>query len=197
MAVARQVSGRRRPMAEILGELGENGEGRESLDIEAAMVWKATREYRRELVMNLLPVGLTIYGDEGWKGLLPDGSGFRPLVNYYRELPLVYNFTKVNVNCTSFQMQSAVNQRVFDAAACGGFLLTDHQDDMELFFEPGNDAVCFDSPEGAADLARYYLGHETKRRTIAKAARKRVLAEHTYDRRMATLVSAMAARFGQ
>ncbi len=195
-AVARQFSGCRRPMAEILRELGVNAEGRGLIDIEAAMVWKATQEYRKELVRHLLPAGLTIYGDAGWEGLLPEGHGFRPLVNYYRELPLVYNFTKVNVNCTSFQMNSAVNQRVFDAAACGGFLLTDHQGDMELFFEPGRDAVCFASPEEAAGLAGYYLRHETERKSIAQAARKRVLAEHTYEKRMAELVSAMAGRFG-
>ena len=93
-------------------------------------------------------------------------------------------------------MNSAVNQRVFDTAACGGFLLTDHQADMDLFFEPGKDAVCYGSIEEAVELAGYYLKHEKERESIAHAARKRVLAEHTYDKRMATLVSAMVGKFG-
>ena len=40
------------------------------IDIEAAMVWKATQEYRKQLAHRLLPLGLVIYGDRGWRSLL-------------------------------------------------------------------------------------------------------------------------------
>jgi len=196
MALARQFAERRKPMREILGELGVDCDSGGFIDIEAAMVWKATQEYRKQLAQRLLPLGLVIYGDGGWRSLLAGRHKTRPQVHYYRELPLVYNFTKINVNSTSFQMNSAVNQRVFDTAACGGFLLTDHQADMDLFFEPGKDAVCYGSLEEAVELAGYYMKHEKERKTIAHAARGRVLAEHTYEKRMATLVSAMAGKFG-
>jgi spore maturation protein CgeB len=195
-AIARQFAERWKPMREILGDLGADGEAAGFIDIEAAMVWKATQEYRKQLACHLLPLGLVIYGDRGWRSLLAGMHKPRPAVDYYLELPLVYNFTTINVNSTSFQMNSAVNQRVFDTAACGGFLLTDHQADMDLFFEPGKDAVCYGSLEEAFELAGYYLKHEKERESIAHAARKRVLAEHTYDKRMATLVSAMVGKFG-
>jgi spore maturation protein CgeB len=196
MALARQFADRRKPMREILGELGADVDAAGFIDIEAAMVWKATQEYRKQLARRLLPLGMMIYGDRGWKSLLDGRQRLRPIVDYYRELPMVYNFTTISVNTTSFQMNSAVNQRVFDTAACGGFLLTDHQADMDLFFEPGKDAICYGSLEEAVELAGYYLKHEKERKTIAHAARERVLAEHTYDKRMATLVSAMVGKFG-
>jgi spore maturation protein CgeB len=196
LALARQFAERRKTMREILGELGVDSEAGWFIDIEAAMVWKATQEYRQQLALRLLPLGLVIYGDIGWRSLLPGSQSLRPEVDYYRELPTVYNSTAINVNTTSFQMNSAVNQRVFDCAACGGFLLTDHQADMDLFFEPGKDSVCFESLEEAVELAGYYLTHEKERGLVAHAARKRVLSEHTYDRRMAALVSAMVGKFG-
>jgi spore maturation protein CgeB len=195
-ALARQFAEKRKPMREILGELGENDEAAGFIDIEAALVWKATQEYRKQLARRLFPLGLVIYGDRGWRSLLDGRRRLRPAVDYYRELYLVYNFTTINVNTTSFQMNSAINQRVFDCAASGGFLLTDHQADMDLFFEPGKDAVCYGSLEEAAELAGYYLKHDKERITIAHAARERVLTEHTYDKRMAALVSVMVDKYG-
>ena len=195
-ALAGQLAEKRKPMGEILLELGADGDAAGFIDIEAAMVWKATQECRKQLASHLLPLGLVIYGDTGWESLLTGKRELRPAVDYYRELPLVYNFTTVNVNSTSFQMNSALNQRVFDCAAAGGFLLTDHQADMDSFFEPGENAVCYESPEEAVDLAGYYLKHDTERKSIAHAARERVLGGHTYDRRMAELVSTMAGKFG-
>jgi spore maturation protein CgeB len=168
---------------------------RSRLDIEAALIWKATQGYRVRLARSLMPLGLVIYGDSGWKRLIGKKERVRPPVDYFRELPGVYRGSAVNINCTSFQMKTAVNQRVFDVPACGGFLLGDWQEDMELFFDVGKEAVCFRSVEEAASLAAHYLGNEGERKRIADAARRRVLAEHTYEIRMASLVAAMGERF--
>lgn len=195
-AVEAQIKNRRRPMGDILAELSveaDNEAGR--LEAEAALVWKATQEYRLRLARSLAPLGLVIYGDNGWRSCLAGYKGIRQPVHYSRELPLVYNGTAVNMNATSFQMNSAVNQRVFDVAASGGFLLTDRQGDMERFFEPGTEAVCYESPEEAASLAAHYLKNATGRRKVAERARRRVLAEHTYEKRMETLVAHMRQKF--
>jgi spore maturation protein CgeB len=168
---------------------------RSGLDIEAALIWKATQGYRVRLARSLMPLGLVVYGDAGWRRLMDRNGVLRPQVDYFRELPYVYRGTAVNINCTSFQMRTAVNQRVFDVPGCGGFLLGDWQEDMERFFEVGKEAICFRSVEEAASLAAHYLGNEAERKRIAEAARKRVLAEHTYEKRMAVLVAIMQARF--
>lgn len=187
---------RKAGMLENFPLLAEHVAGKRSeLDMEATLIWKATRQYRVRLAKALLPLGLVIYGDSGWKGLFGKMKIVRPPVDYFCELPDLYRGTTVNINCTSFQMKTAVNQRVFDVPACGGFLLTDCQEDMEHLFEVGKEAVCFKSVEEAVELARYYLKNEGERNRIADAARKRVLAEHTYAHRMAELVMTMEARF--
>jgi spore maturation protein CgeB len=194
-AVAAQLADRSRPMREILTALGATDDGPGFTTLEALMVWSATREYRHRVTSALAPLGLTVYGDPGWQDSLGGLAEIRPPVHYYRELPAVYSATRVNLNTTSCQMNSAVNQRVFDAAACGAFLLTDRQQDLELFFEPGRESVCYESPGEAAELAARYLGHDRERLAVAAAARARVLAEHTYDHRMSSLVTAMAQRY--
>jgi spore maturation protein CgeB len=187
---------RNREIFDSFPSLAGHGECKRSrLDIEAAVIWKATQCYRVRLARSLIPLGLVIYGDSGWKRLIGNKERVRSAVDYFRDLPGVYRGADVNINCTSFQMKTAVNQRVFDVPACGGFLLSDWQEDMELFFEAGKEAVCFRSVEEAASLAAHYLANEAERKRVAGAARTRVLAEHTYEKRMATLVAAMGQRF--
>jgi spore maturation protein CgeB len=184
---------------DILGLLDFAGKGgldhRSRMDMEAALTWRTTQDYRLRLVEAMMPLGLVVYGDPGWRDLVGEQIDLRPQVDYSRELPEVYRGTLVNLNCTSFQMRTAVNQRVFDVPACGGFVLSDYQGDMDTFFEVGREAVCFSTIEEAVDLAGYYLEDETERLKIAEAGRRRVLSEHTYEKRMGTLVEEMRRRF--
>jgi spore maturation protein CgeB len=196
ISAAELLKDRKRAILELYPKLAGHVAGNRSrIDIEAALIWKATQDYRVCLSLALIPLGLVIYGDTGWKRLLGNKGTLRPKVDYFRELPDVYQGTAVNINCTSFQMKTAVNQRVFDVPACGGFLLSDYQEDMDRFFEVGKEAVCFRTLEEAASLTVHYLGNEGERQRIAAAGRKRVLAEHTYDRRMAALVATMREKF--
>jgi spore maturation protein CgeB len=71
--------------------------------------------------------------------------------------------------------------RVFEAAGAGACLISDRWEGLEEFLAPGEEVlVARDGNEVAALLERL---DPTRARTIGEAARKRVLAEHTYDRR--------------
>jgi spore maturation protein CgeB len=75
--------------------------------------------------------------------------------------------------------------RVFEAAGAGACLITDAWTGIELFLEPGSEIlVARDGQDVAAQLEA--LSHE-RARAIGAAARRRVLAEHTYARRAAAL----------
>ena len=196
LAVSRQLASRRRSMAEVMAELAPLvSPGVNLTDLEAALAWKVTQEYRHRLTKALLPQRVLVYGDTGWQNLLGEYQGLRPPVNYFKELPRLYATSAVNLNATSFQMPSAVNQRVFDVAATGGFVISDHQADMDILFEVGKEAACYGSIEEAAALAAWYLRQEDERRRIAQEGRKRVLAEHTYVQRMQELVLRMRTKF--
>ncbi len=169
---------------------------RTRLDLEQYLTWQATRDYRLECVRELLPFDPLIAGDDGWRDLLPEG-GWRHAgrVDYYAGLPGFYGAATVNFNATSMQMKGAVNQRVFDVPACGGFLLTDAREQLAALLEPGREVACYAHPGEIADRARHALAHPTERAAVATAGRARVLAEHDYTHRMRTMVRALRRRY--
>jgi spore maturation protein CgeB len=171
------------------------------LGYETMITWEATRQYRFSCVSGMLPFAPLIAGDPGWMDLFAENGTtlawhYHPEMNYYSDLPRFYPYAAVNFNCTSKQMKGAVNQRVFDVPATGAFLLTDYREQVERLFEPGREIICYHSPEEAADLARHYLARPGARRSVAQAARQRVLAEHSYEHRVRELIAKMRAFYG-
>ena len=160
-------------------------------DLEAALLWKATQEYRLACLMELAVFRPTIYGDSGWRELLGEPYRLRPEVNYYDDLPQVYGSTAINFNATSLQMKAAVNQRVFDVPAAGGFLITDFREQLAELFNLGEEVACFQEAGEISELVRFYLKNPVVRKKITAKARDRVLSEHTYRHRVAAIVSTL------
>jgi len=171
------------------------------LACESLLTWEATRQYRRACVTALASLAPLVAGDElGWREAWRASPAaltarFLPRLNYYDDLPRFYPMSRVSLNCTSRQMKGAVNQRVFDVPACGGFVLTDRRDQLDRLFEPGREVVVYDAPEEIAELAAHCLGDAQLRTRVSAAARARILAEHTYDHRVAQLLQIMRDSF--
>jgi spore maturation protein CgeB len=79
--------------------------------------------------------------------------------------------------------------RVYEVLACGGFLLCDDQPDVRQLFTDGRELAIFRNPEELRQKIRYYLDHERARREIAERGRAKVLAGHTYQHRLAVLLT--------
>jgi spore maturation protein CgeB len=75
--------------------------------------------------------------------------------------------------------------RVFEAAGAGACLITDDWEGIELFLEPGVEVLVARTGEEVA--AHTISLSSTYARRIGDAARRRVLAEHTYARRVEQL----------
>lgn len=169
------------------------------LAYETAVIWEATRRDRAERLAALLPFAPVIVGDPGWLTTFPgEGAVWRrvPELAYYDQLPLFYPLSVVNANVTSLQMKGAVNQRVFDVPACRSFLLTDHRRQLERLFEPGREVAVYRDTGELVELTARYLADAEARRRIATAGHQRVLAEHTYPKRLETLFAVMRQTFG-
>jgi spore maturation protein CgeB len=71
--------------------------------------------------------------------------------------------------------------RVFEAAGAAACLITDAWEGIELFLQPGSEVLVARDGRDVAD----HLANLTpeRARSIGEAARRRVLAEHTYERR--------------
>ncbi|MBU1039580.1 MAG: glycosyltransferase [Proteobacteria bacterium] len=159
---------------------------------------EATRLHRLRCIRELMPLTPVIMGEKLWRRVLArHGLPFlwQPEVPYGAGLADFYRGVAVNVNATSLKSREALNQRVFDVPLCGGFLLTDHPRSLEACFEIGTEAACYEGADSLAEETRRWLGDPAGRRRISQAARKRILAEHTYQHRVAKIIGVMDAAF--
>jgi spore maturation protein CgeB len=104
------------------------------------------------------------------------------------EHPGFFAATRLTLNVTRRDMAAmgwAPSGRLFEAAACGAPVLSDSWDGLTDFFEPGREILLADGT--AAALEALDRSPEDLAR-IGRAARERVLAEHTSDHRAAALL---------
>jgi spore maturation protein CgeB len=153
----------------------------------AYVIHTASMIRRREIVGACVPMGIHLFGDhEGWRDLAGPSAITHNAVDYRRELAAVYRSAAVNINVTSCQMRTAVNQRVFDVPLSNGFVLSDNQHDLSELFRP-DEIATYDSKESLVDKIRYFQKHESERSAISHKARTRILAEHTYENRISSI----------
>lgn len=112
----------------------------------------------------------------------------------------IFNATKVNLNLhSSIQSDELVtngdfvNPRTFELAACGAFQLVDERALLGEAFEEG-ELTTFISLQDMLDKIDFYLANPEKREAIAQKAQARVLADHTYQARMRSLLEFTAQR---
>ncbi len=79
--------------------------------------------------------------------------------------------------------------RVFEALACGAFVICDRQRDVFSLFKEGEHLAAFQDSGDFGDKVKYYLDHPDERAAIARRGRTECLARHTYVQRMESLLS--------
>ena len=155
--------------------------------LRSYIIHTASMIKRRKVINRLKTVGVQTFGDaDGWKKLCGPEIVTHPDIDYRTEIEGYYRSVTVNINITSCQMPTAVNQRIFDVPVCGSFILTDHQSDLEELFAP-NEYVSYRSAEECAEKVSWYLNRSSDRKKVAAAARTHILLEHTYKKRLQKL----------
>ncbi len=105
--------------------------------------------------------------------------------------PAFYASSRITLNVTRRAMREmgyCPSGRLFEAAACGVPILTDHWEGLDAFFEPGSEVLVAHGTEDA--IAALELSPETLS-VIAHRARERVLDEHTAAHRVRELIAAL------
>ena len=151
---------------------------------------------RAALFERLCGFDLGIWGP-GWEKL-PAGS---PLHRHLRgahtspgEWQKIYSASRI-VLATHYRDPSGrypvyqASPRVFEALACGSFVLCDRQRDVLALFRDGEHLVSISDGEDLAAKVRYYLEHPGERHGIAQAGREEALRRHTYLHRVESLLN--------
>jgi spore maturation protein CgeB len=137
-------------------------------------------------------LSVRIYG-KGWEragGEVADWVSTEPV--YGRKKSVVYSASRVVFHERGPHMLHGENFRVFEAGACGTPTLARPSPDLLQCFEPNDEVLLFDRPEEVAKVAAWWMQHPAALGSAAEAARRRVLAEHTYDHRAAVIAEHLA-----
>jgi spore maturation protein CgeB len=153
------------------------------------MVFVASVSPRRRALVAGLAEPIVLYG-AGWRGLTAGGHEVHARRVSDGELARLYPAHLAALNITNEEhLLTGLNQRNFTPALSATPMLTDAQPDLERCFEPGSDVLVF------RDAAELDALHARLRRepgfaeAVGQRGRARVLAEHGYGHRLATLAA--------
>jgi len=101
-----------------------------------------------------------------------------------RNKVLAFRGAKIVLNTLHYGEIGSVNARLFEATACGGFVLTHRAPTLGEFFEDGKEVASFESASELRASVRHYLEADEDRMAIAEAGRARAHRDHTYEVRL-------------
>ena len=104
-------------------------------------------------------------------------------------MPLVFHYSKINLNITSKSIHDGLPLRIFDVLGCGGFLLTNYQTELAQWFTPGRDLEYYTGEDDLLEKVDYYLTHEEDRVEIAHNGYETVKKYHNYPERLLQMIS--------
>jgi glycosyltransferase involved in cell wall biosynthesis len=99
--------------------------------------------------------------------------------------------SKINLNITRGAhagLYASSTSRPFELASMGACIVSNVYIGIEEWFEPDKEVFVVQSQDEAIDRYRYLLTHESERLAAGRAARERVLKEHTFRHRARELV---------
>ena len=112
----------------------------------------------------------------------------RGTVKTLTQMPIVFCESDINLNITAKQIRSGLPFRIFDVLSCGGFLITNYQNELPEFFNMGEELVSYGSYEELEELTAYYLEHKEERKNIARAGYEAVKKRHSFPLRISQML---------
>jgi hypothetical protein len=138
-----------------------------------------TRGIYRESVKYCIQnnIDVNVYG-QGWEEFIPA----QYIKGHYidnGELGKYYANAKITLNdhWQSMRDNGFISNRVFDVTACGGFLLSDHFDEIEKLYN--GSVETYKSEKELIDKIQFYLNNETERQDKSTLAKEITLKRHT------------------
>lgn len=153
--------------------------GTYSADRQPALEELLVEPARRSPNGRFAVVGPMYPDDIAWPGNVYRETHLSP-----REHPDFYGAQRFTLNITRTAMKRAgysPSVRLFEAGACAAPIVSDWWEGLDSLFEIGREALVAENAEDVLRILRETT--EAERIAIGAAARKRILAEHTPERR--------------
>ena len=112
---------------------------------------------------------------------------YRGHADYYTQMPLIFSQSRINLNISLKTILTGIPLRVIDVLGCGGFVLSNYQEELMEYFNAGEELVVYENIEDLFYKAKYYLEHEDERKQVALAGFERVKRDFTFRERLQTM----------
>lgn len=112
---------------------------------------------------------------------------YRGYADYYTQMPLIFSQSRINLNISLKTILTGIPLRVIDVLGCGGFVLSNYQEELMEYFNAGEELVVYENIEDLFYKAKYYLEHEDERKQVALAGFERVKRDFTFRERLQTM----------
>jgi spore maturation protein CgeB len=161
-------------------------------------ITKLSLPYRAEIFKILNPIPIAIIG-----GDLSNGTSSHDIyrmsdshINYYaatanyNQASEIYSNSRVNINLSSLQFDTGINNRIIDVVASGGFLLTDLRSDL-LEIIPETREISFETPEELKEKIYFYLDSSNNSRyfEIREHLNKEFASKFNYYKTVETILT--------
>lgn len=155
------------------------------------MVFVANPTPLRRTIVSRIAAPIAVFGP-GWRASDSGAHDIHPGRVAARRAPMLYAGHRASLNIRNeLNVLSGLNQRNFEPCVAGSALLTDDQADLEACFEPGKEVLVWRDADELNGLYTQVLGDVSLARRVAEAGRARVLAQHTFAHRLASLTKAL------
>ena len=106
---------------------------------------------------------------------------YQPATVNYQDASVVYRSSKINLNISALQFDSALNNRFFDIILSGGFLLTDRRGDLNNLSAIANE-ITYESPEELNEKICFFssLANKSKYEEIKNQLFEEVAKKSSY-----------------
>lgn len=146
---------------------------------------------RRDVLEALTDYNLGIWGP-GWNNL-PVESSLKKFVRGFHTKPeewvKIYSATRIAIIVHYHDMKGNVpcyqaSPKVFEALACGAFVIVDDQRDIVSLFESGRHLVVYHNLKELREIISHYLEHPDEAGKIAQQGKNTVRKNHTFRHRV-------------
>ena len=165
-------------------------------DLPIAFVGTRTDD-RERLLRQLQEFPLHVFGP-GWTKTGIGGQIRTHAPAFGAHTNEVFNRARINLNIHTWVGQgSAMNLRLFEVPAAGGFLLTDWVDEIAGHYVEGEHLACYRGLDDLKAKLEHYLARPEECERIAQAGHRHFLAHHRYAVRAQRVLEEVARLGGR
>ncbi len=110
-------------------------------------------------------------------------ADYRGYADYMKEMPRIFATSRISLNITLRSIISGIPLRIIDILGCGGFCITNYQEEVAEHFSDGESIVWYESYEDLFQKLDFYMRNDALREKIAENGHKIVANDFTYEKR--------------